>query len=52
MITTVTIFAVPAIIAITVGSVVLISKLGGKTASRRIRYLRGIDDSADNNERT
>ncbi len=29
---------------IAVGSVVLISKVGGKTASKKIRYLHGVDD--------
>lgn len=38
------ILMVPVISAIAVGSVVLISKVGGKTASKKIRHLHGVDD--------
>ncbi len=44
MITFSSLFMVPAIIAIASGSVILVSKAGGRTASRQIRALHGIID--------
>lgn len=40
------ILAVPVIMAIAGGSVVLISKVGGKAAGKKIRYLHGMDEGA------
>lgn len=47
MLTVDSILMVPVIIAITGGSVVLISKIGGKTAGKKIRYLNGVTDEDD-----
>lgn len=47
MLTLTSIIMVPVIAAITTGSVVLISKVGGKAASKKIRYLHGVDDKDD-----
>ena len=47
MLTVGSILMVPVIIAITGGSVALISKVGGKTAGKKIRYLNGIIDGED-----
>lgn len=44
------ILMVPVIIAIVGGSVVLISKVGGKAAGKKIRYLHGADDNNDEQE--
>lgn len=44
------IFMVPVIAVIATGSVVLISKVGGKTASKKIRYLHGVDDDDDRDD--
>ncbi len=49
-ITLTTILMVPVIIVIAIGSVILISKVGGKTASKKIRYLHGIDDEYEEHE--
>ncbi len=43
-ITAASILMVPVIALITGGSVILISKVGGKAAGRKIRYLHGVDD--------
>ena len=44
MLTVGSILMVPVIIAIAGGSVVLISKVGGKTAGKKIRYFNGVTD--------
>lgn len=36
---------VPVIVVVAGASVVLISKVGGKTADKKIRYLHGVDDN-------
>lgn len=41
------ILAVPVIIAIAGGSVILISKVGGKTAAKNIRRIKGITEDTD-----
>lgn len=50
MLTFGSILMVPAIIAIAGGSVVLISKVGGKTAGKKIRFLHGVNDDEDKQE--
>lgn len=52
MLSLTSILMVPVIAAITIGSVVLISKVGGKKADKKIRFLHGIDDvdDRDNNQ--
>lgn len=47
MLTVGSILMVPVIIAISGGSVVLISKVGRKTAEKKIRYLNGVTDDED-----
>lgn len=47
MLTVGSILMVPVIIAIAGGSVALISKVGGKTAGKKIRYLNGVIDDED-----
>lgn len=41
------ILMVPVIIAVAAGSVVLISKVGGKSAGKRIQELHGMNEDAD-----
>ena len=41
------ILTVPVIIAIALGSVLLISKVGGKTASRQIQRMKGIPEDRE-----
>lgn len=38
------ILTIPAVMLIAGGSVVLISKVGGKAAGKKIRWLHGVDD--------
>ncbi|MCM1330759.1 MAG: hypothetical protein NC253_15160 [Ruminococcus sp.] len=47
VVTPFTIITVVIIAAIAIGSVVLISKVGGNTASKKIRHLHGIDDDKE-----
>lgn len=44
------ILAVPIIIAIAGGSVILISKAGGKAASKNIRRMKGTSEDTDRQE--
>lgn len=46
----VSIITVPVIIAITGGSVILISKVGGKAASKNIRHMKGTSEDTDRQE--
>ncbi|MCM1262855.1 MAG: hypothetical protein NC313_09050 [Butyrivibrio sp.] len=47
MLTPTSIFTIPIVIFIAIGSVLLISKFGGKAAGKKIRYLHGIDDDEE-----
>ena len=47
MLTVGSILMVPVIMAVAGGSVALISKVGGKTAGKKIRYLNGVTDDED-----
>lgn len=44
------ILTIPAVMLIAGGSVVLISKVGGKAAGKKIRWLHGVDDDEKQNE--
>ncbi len=47
----VSILMVPVIIVIAAGSVILISKVGGKAASKNIRRMKGFSDNEDTDRR-
>lgn len=50
MLSIASILMVPVIIAVAGGSVILISKIGGKAASKNIRRMKGISEDTDRRE--
>ncbi|MCM1047650.1 MAG: hypothetical protein NC433_04410 [Clostridiales bacterium] len=50
MLSITSILMVPVIIAVAGGSVVLISKIGGKTASKNIRRMKGFSEDTASSE--